>query len=155
MRFPFMQTAFVSLVSLVVAVRVMASPETEMTAAANNFLAALNDDQKAVATFEFKSDERENWHFIPKDRKGITLGTLKPAQRQSTEGRTNPLLHGPPQRDLPTAALHARDLRMRSTLHSSATCEPIMIRVRTMTLRARKMMLRVRTNDAKGTKTDA
>ena len=81
MRFPFMQTALVSLVSLVVAVRVMASPETEMTAAANNFLAALNDDQKAVATFEFKSDERENWHFIPKDRKGITLGTLKPAQR--------------------------------------------------------------------------
>ena len=81
MRFPFMQTALVSLVSLVVAVRVIASPETEMTAAANNFLAALNDDQKAVATFEFKSDERENWHFIPKDRKGITLGTLKPAQR--------------------------------------------------------------------------
>jgi hypothetical protein len=71
----------VALAALLTALHVYASPETEMTDAAKNFLSALNDEQKTIATFEFKSDERENWHFIPKDRKGITLGTLKPAQR--------------------------------------------------------------------------
>jgi hypothetical protein len=78
MRFPFLQAA---LLAILTTLHVSGSAETEMTAAANNFLAALNDDQKSIATFDFKSDERENWHFIPKDRKGITLGTLKPAQR--------------------------------------------------------------------------
>ena len=78
MRFPLLQA---TLLAVLTTLHVSASAETEMTAAANNFLVSLSDDQKSVTTFEFKSDERENWHFIPKDRKGITLGTLKPAQR--------------------------------------------------------------------------
>jgi hypothetical protein len=78
MRFPMLQAC---LLAFLTSARVFASAESEMTAAANHFLASLGDDQKAVARFEFKSDERENWHFIPKERKGITLGALKPAQR--------------------------------------------------------------------------
>ncbi|MCE2827772.1 MAG: DUF3500 domain-containing protein [Verrucomicrobium sp.] len=69
------------LLALLTSLNVLASPESEMASAARNFLAALSDEQKATATFEFKSDERENWHFIPKERKGVTLGTLKPAQK--------------------------------------------------------------------------
>lgn len=53
-----------------------------MAAAANKFLAALDGDQKAKATFEFKSDERQNWHFVPKDRKGITVKEMTAAQRK-------------------------------------------------------------------------
>ena len=54
---------------------------TDMAAAANNLLATLTSDQRAKAVFELKSDERLNWHFIPKERKGIPLKELTPAQR--------------------------------------------------------------------------
>jgi len=43
----------------------------DMAAAATKLLAALDSDQKAKAQFEFKADERENWHFIPKSRNGL------------------------------------------------------------------------------------
>src|SRR4051812_23974939 len=36
---------------------------------ANRFLASLDNEQRAKATFPFDSDERLNWHFIPKVRK--------------------------------------------------------------------------------------
>jgi len=78
MRFP---TLGSGVLALLTTLRAVASAESEMAAAARNFLAALPDEQKATATFEFKSDERENWHFIPKERKGVTLGSLKPAQK--------------------------------------------------------------------------
>src|SRR5947207_3379071 len=45
----------------------------EMADAASKFLASLDGDQKAKATFDFKNEERQNWHFIPKDRKGLTV----------------------------------------------------------------------------------
>ncbi|HVY68549.1 MAG TPA: DUF3500 domain-containing protein [Verrucomicrobiae bacterium] len=52
----------------------------EMAQAANNLLAALTPEQKAKATFGLKDDERENWHFIPKTRKGLTFKEMTPAQ---------------------------------------------------------------------------
>lgn len=71
----------VLLLSLLLCLRLAASSVEDMTAAARAFLAVLNDEQRPKATFEFASDERENWHFIPKERKGITLKELTPAQR--------------------------------------------------------------------------
>jgi hypothetical protein len=52
-----------------------------MTEAANRFLAALSPEQRAKATFQFSDDERMNWHFIPKERKGLTLREMSPYQR--------------------------------------------------------------------------
>ena len=52
-----------------------------MTDAANNFLGMLGADQRAKATFDWKSDERENWHFIPRDRKGLAVKEMNAAQR--------------------------------------------------------------------------
>jgi hypothetical protein len=52
-----------------------------MTETANRFLAALNPEQRAKATFQFSDDERMNWHFIPKERKGLTLREMTPYQR--------------------------------------------------------------------------
>ena len=52
----------------------------EMTAAARTFLASLDEAQKAEATFKLDDDERKNWHFVPLDRKGITLEKLRPEQ---------------------------------------------------------------------------
>src|SRR4051812_31092108 len=54
----------------------------EMADAANKFLASLDGDQKAKAVFEFKNDERLNWHFIPKERKGLTVKEMTAPQRK-------------------------------------------------------------------------
>jgi len=53
----------------------------DMAAKANEFLGSLAPDQKAKASFELKSDEREDWYFIPRARKGLTLKDMKPEQR--------------------------------------------------------------------------
>jgi hypothetical protein len=52
-----------------------------MADAAKNFLAALSDEQRAKATFELKDDERLNWHFIPRERKGLPIKEMTSAQR--------------------------------------------------------------------------
>lgn len=52
-----------------------------MTRAANHFLAALSPEQRAKATFAFADDERMDWHYIPKERKGLTIGEMAPYQR--------------------------------------------------------------------------
>src|SRR5213592_1823015 len=52
-----------------------------MTETANRFLAALSPEQRMKATFQFSDDERMNWHFIPKERKGLTLREMSPYQR--------------------------------------------------------------------------
>lgn len=57
------------------------SPAAEMALAANNFLAALNPELKAKAVFEFKGQERVNWHFVPMPRKGLPFKEMSPAQR--------------------------------------------------------------------------
>ncbi len=54
----------------------------EMAAAASKFLNSLGGDLKAKAAFDFKDDERLNWHFVPKDRKGATLKEMSAEQRQ-------------------------------------------------------------------------
>src|SRR6185436_20862645 len=54
----------------------------EMAAAANKFLDSLTPEQRSKAVFEFKSDERSNWFFIPKVRQGLTLKTMTPDQRK-------------------------------------------------------------------------
>lgn len=53
----------------------------EMASAAVNFLATLTPEQKAKATFAFADDERKNWHFIPKTRKGLSLKEMTYEQR--------------------------------------------------------------------------
>jgi hypothetical protein len=52
-----------------------------MGTAANTFLSALTPEQKIKATFAFNAAERENWHFIPRDRNGLPLKEMNPAQR--------------------------------------------------------------------------
>lgn len=53
----------------------------DMTAKAEKFLASLDAEQKTKAIFEFKEDERANWHFVPKARKGLAIGQMRPEQR--------------------------------------------------------------------------
>ena len=53
----------------------------EMTLAAQAFLAALTPEAKAQAVFPFDGEERENWHFIPRERKGLPFKQMTPEQR--------------------------------------------------------------------------
>ena len=52
-----------------------------MTECAKRFLAALDAGQRGKATFPFDTDERMNWHFIPKERKGLPLREMRPYQK--------------------------------------------------------------------------
>jgi Protein of unknown function (DUF3500) len=52
-----------------------------MTECANRFLAALDVKQRGKATFPFDAEERMNWHFIPKERKGLPLREMTPYQK--------------------------------------------------------------------------
>jgi len=54
---------------------------SNMADAARRFLAALDEGQKAKAAFPFDSPERFNWHWIPRERKGLPFKSLTPEQR--------------------------------------------------------------------------
>lgn len=68
------------------------TPAEEMAEAATHFLAALSPEQKTKATFALKDDERLNWHFIPKARKGLPLKEMTPAQRHLAHALLNTAL---------------------------------------------------------------
>ncbi len=53
----------------------------QMALVANAWLGSLNDEQRARAVFEFASEERENWHFIPREREGLPMLDMTPQQR--------------------------------------------------------------------------
>src|SRR5215470_14320660 len=53
-----------------------------MADAANKFIASLTPEQKAKASFGFGDEQRYDWHFIPRDRKGVPLKDLDENQRR-------------------------------------------------------------------------
>ena len=52
-----------------------------MVTTANSFLSSLTPDQLSKAKFAFTDEERMNWHFIPKERKGLPLKDMTPPQK--------------------------------------------------------------------------
>lgn len=53
-----------------------------MARAAQAFLDGLSAEQRAQARFEFGADERLNWHFIPRERRGLPLKQMTQPQRE-------------------------------------------------------------------------
>jgi hypothetical protein len=60
-----------------------ARPEVAMARAAATFLETLDNGQRAKAQYAFDSEERFNWHFVPRARKGLPLKEMTPAQRDA------------------------------------------------------------------------
>ena len=56
------------------------SVTAEMATAANAFLASLDEAQAKKAKFPFAGDQRENWGFVPRERKGLSLEELNEKQ---------------------------------------------------------------------------
>ncbi len=83
-----MKTAIPRLLALAIGVILLTSAYHRtnsvplMTKAANNFLNSLTPDQRAKATYKFEDDERFDWHFIPKERKGLPLREMTPRQKE-------------------------------------------------------------------------
>src|SRR4051812_32601482 len=74
--------AFVFLIPIAVRAH---DASAEMVVAATNFLVTLTPEQKAKATFDFHDEERGNWHFIPRPRKGLPLKEMTVEQRLLAE----------------------------------------------------------------------
>lgn len=53
----------------------------QMAEIAQVFLNSLTPEQKAKATFKFEDEERLNWHFIPRERNGLSMKEMTPQQR--------------------------------------------------------------------------
>lgn len=72
----------------------MASPTTALATidrvarAAQAFVRSLDPDRRAVAVFTFDSDERENWHYIPRPRAGLKRGDMTQKQLDDADALT-------------------------------------------------------------------
>ena len=58
-------------------------PEAEMAAAARSLLSTLDAAQTAKIKWPFDSEERFNWHFIPRERQGLSLKAMNEDQRKA------------------------------------------------------------------------
>ncbi|MEQ1850599.1 MAG: DUF3500 domain-containing protein, partial [Chthoniobacteraceae bacterium] len=79
-----MKLPFPALLLALASTAVAHDANIEMAKAANAFLASLTPEQKSQATFPFESEangERVNWHFIPRERKGLPIKAMTEPQR--------------------------------------------------------------------------
>ena len=75
----------VSACALLLAAYERTSQQGVMTNAAKAYLASLSPELRARTTFPFATDERENWHFVPLERKGVALREMTSAQKHLAE----------------------------------------------------------------------
>src|SRR5207248_2475407 len=61
----------------------LTKPAAEMAAAGTNFWQTLSLEQQQRAMFTFTDDERLNWAFVPKTRKGLPFKDMTPAQHDA------------------------------------------------------------------------
>ena len=59
----------------------LAKAAANMAMAATNFWNSLTPELQQKCGFQFADQERYNWHFIPRERKGITWNDMTPAQQ--------------------------------------------------------------------------
>jgi len=78
-------SALVVLTSLTPVVRAH-DATAEMEQAAKAFLSSLSAEQKTKATMDFAGEERTNWHFIPRPRKGLPIKEMTQEQRLLAHG---------------------------------------------------------------------
>src|SRR5688572_23046682 len=57
--------------------------QSDMARAADLFLQTLSEKQKAKTQFGFNEEERYNWNYVPRSRKGLTLNEMSDQQMKS------------------------------------------------------------------------
>jgi hypothetical protein len=58
-------------------------PAPTMAKAARAFLAVLDSTRRAKASLPFNSEERLNWHFVPRERQGVPIKQMTPEERRA------------------------------------------------------------------------
>lgn len=81
MSLPFLKTLKVAEGSSRIMLPENISSALTMARAQTAFLNSLNPEQRAKAVFNLDDEQRFDWHFIPRPRKGIPFKELDPAQR--------------------------------------------------------------------------
>ena len=82
-----MKTLALRLLAIGIAIVLLASAYSRLHSAsvmsdtAKAFLASLSPEERARAAFQFQDEERFNWHYIPKARKGLPLKDMTPPQK--------------------------------------------------------------------------
>ena len=71
----------VVLLSTIAISRQTDAPAAAMATAATAFLDSLNAEQAAAVRFPFDGEDRFDWHFIPRERKGVSLKAMTGSQR--------------------------------------------------------------------------
>ncbi|HEU4688436.1 MAG TPA: DUF3500 domain-containing protein, partial [Vicinamibacterales bacterium] len=59
------------------------SSTADVAQAATRFLASLDDNGRTKVQFAFDSEERFNWHFVPRPRAGLPLKAMSATQRSA------------------------------------------------------------------------
>ena len=60
-----------------------AGQTASMAEAAQAFLDSLTPEQRSAAMFPFNSDDRFDWHYIPRERKGVSLKAMSGPQKKA------------------------------------------------------------------------
>ncbi|MCA9035603.1 MAG: DUF3500 domain-containing protein [Planctomycetaceae bacterium] len=81
------------------------APGIAMQEAATRLLESLDYSQKAKIQYSYDSEERLNWHFIPRERNGVSLRELNGATRSAADSLVSSGL---------SAAGYAKTLQVRS-----------------------------------------
>ena len=55
----------------------------EMAKAADQFLQTLSESQKSEALFSYDDSQRYDWHYIPRERKGLPLKSMSAVQQKA------------------------------------------------------------------------
>jgi hypothetical protein len=50
---------------------------------ASKFLTSLTDDLRAKVLYDYDNEERFNWHFVPRERNGISFHDMDPQQKEA------------------------------------------------------------------------
>jgi hypothetical protein len=74
-------TAALAAVARPVLAQVEDAGRAAMARAAAAFLTTLDPRQRQTATFKLGDDERRNWHYVPRGRKGLPFKEMPPAAR--------------------------------------------------------------------------
>ena len=66
--------------------------ENDLAPVVDAWLQTLDEPQREAALFAFDDDERRNWHFIPRERKGLSLGQMDDESRHAAHALLRSIL---------------------------------------------------------------
>ena len=78
-----MRSPLLFITAIFILVQCAKAQNVNLAGKAKHFLSLLDENQSAKARYEFSDEERFNWHFVPRERNGISFNDLNEKQRQA------------------------------------------------------------------------